>query len=108
MFKGFRSMERIGGSDKLDGFRQKQGVYTNLPRFGPPEGKDLHPACLILYCLYSWRCYNGARCNLVEVEGDGVASLCVGSMRNLVSMRVSLCEFSRLGGALGGFIYAAS
>jgi hypothetical protein len=35
--------------------------HTNLPRFGPPEGKDLHPACLILYCLYSWRCYNGAQ-----------------------------------------------
>jgi hypothetical protein len=33
------------------------------------------------------------RCNLAEVEGDGVASL---------------CEFGYLGGALGGFIYAAS
>jgi hypothetical protein len=33
------------------------------------------------------------RCNLVEVEGDGVASLCV---------------FGCLGGALGGFIYAVS
>jgi hypothetical protein len=33
------------------------------------------------------------RCNLAEVEGDGVASL---------------CEFACLGGALGGFIYAAS
>jgi hypothetical protein len=33
------------------------------------------------------------RCNLVEVEGDGVASLCV---------------FDCLGGTLGGFIYAAS
>jgi hypothetical protein len=32
-------------------------------------------------------------CNLVEVEGDGVASL---------------CQFGGLGGALGGFIYAAS
>jgi hypothetical protein len=36
------------------------GVHTNLPGFGPLEGKDLHPACLILYCLYSWSCYNGA------------------------------------------------
>jgi hypothetical protein len=33
------------------------------------------------------------RCNLAEVEGDGVASL---------------CELGCLGGALGGFIYAAS
>jgi hypothetical protein len=33
------------------------------------------------------------RCNLTEVEGDGVASL---------------CELGYLGGALGGFIYAAS
>jgi hypothetical protein len=39
------------------------------------------------------------RCNLVEVEGDGVASLC---------MFECLCEIVRLGGALGGFIYAAS
>jgi hypothetical protein len=33
------------------------------------------------------------RCNLVKVEGDGVASLCV---------------FDRLRDALDGFIYAAS
>jgi hypothetical protein len=33
------------------------------------------------------------RCNLVEVEGDDVASLCM---------------FDHLGDALGGFIYAAS
>jgi hypothetical protein len=33
------------------------------------------------------------RCNLVEVEGDGVASI---------------CELACLGDALGGFIYAAS
>jgi hypothetical protein len=33
----------------------------NLPRFGPLKGKDLHPACLILYCLYNWSCYNGAQ-----------------------------------------------
>jgi hypothetical protein len=33
------------------------------------------------------------RCNLAEVKGDGVASL---------------CELGCLGGALGGFIYAAS
>jgi hypothetical protein len=54
-------MERIVGSGELDGFRQKQGVHTILPRFGPPEGKDLHPACLILYCLCSWSCYNSAQ-----------------------------------------------
>jgi hypothetical protein len=33
------------------------------------------------------------KCNLAEVEEDGVASL---------------CELDRLGGTLGGFIYAAS
>jgi hypothetical protein len=59
MFAGFRFIERFGGSGELDGFRQKKGVHTNLPRFGPPEGKDLHPACLILYCLYSWSYCNG-------------------------------------------------
>jgi hypothetical protein len=25
----------------------------------PLKGKDLHPACLILYCWYSWSCYKG-------------------------------------------------
>jgi hypothetical protein len=29
--------------------------------YHPPEGKDLHPACLFLYCLYNWGCYNGAQ-----------------------------------------------
>jgi hypothetical protein len=62
------------------------------------------------------------------VERDGMASLCVGSMRDQVSMRdypmrdcvvayarlayarlcCSLSEFPLLGDALGGFIYAAS
>jgi hypothetical protein len=32
-------MERIVGSGELDGFRQKQGVHTNLPRFGPRRVK---------------------------------------------------------------------
>jgi hypothetical protein len=41
------------------------------------------------------------RYNLAEVEEDGVASLCVGEIW-------CLCEFACLGGALGGFIYAAS
>jgi hypothetical protein len=27
----------------------------------PPEGKDLHPTCLILYCWYIWSCYNDAQ-----------------------------------------------
>jgi hypothetical protein len=52
--------ERVGASG-FDGFRQKHDAHENLPRFGLPEGKDLHPACLILYCLYSWRCHNGAQ-----------------------------------------------
>jgi hypothetical protein len=54
-------MERMWMLGGFDGFRQKQGVHTNLPRFGPPEGKDLHPACLILYCWYMWSCYNSAQ-----------------------------------------------
>jgi hypothetical protein len=89
MFKGFRSRERIGALGGFDGFRQKQGMHTNLPRFAPPEGKDLHPACMILYCLYSWSYYNGAQMQSDEGgRGYGVASLCVGSMRDMVSMRV--------------------
>jgi hypothetical protein len=47
------------GAGGFDGFRQKQDAHESLPRLGPPEGKDLHPACLILYCWYSWSCYNG-------------------------------------------------
>jgi hypothetical protein len=49
------------GAWRIRRLQTKTGVHTNLPRFGPPEGKDLHPACLILYCLYSWSCYNGAQ-----------------------------------------------
>jgi hypothetical protein len=60
MFKGFRFMERMWALGGFDGFRQKQGAHRSLPRLGPPEGKDLHPACLILYCFYSWSCYNCA------------------------------------------------
>jgi hypothetical protein len=51
-------MWALGG---FDGFQTEIGVHTNLPRFGPREGKYLHPACLILYCLYNWSCYNGAQ-----------------------------------------------
>jgi hypothetical protein len=76
MFRGFRFMESMWALGGFDGFRQKQGVHTNLPRFGPPEGKDLHPACLVLYCWYMRSCTMARRCNLAEVEGDGVASLC--------------------------------
>jgi hypothetical protein len=61
MLVGFRDMEHMWALGGFDGFRQKQGVHTNLPRFSPPEGKDLHPVCLILYCLYGWSCYNGAQ-----------------------------------------------
>jgi hypothetical protein len=58
------------------------------------------------------------RWDLAMVEkGMACASLCVGSMRDQVSMRaygsmrdcvVALCEFPCLGDVLGGFIYAAS
>jgi hypothetical protein len=60
----------------------------NLPRFGPPESKDLHPACLILYCLYNWSCYNGVQMGSGYGRKEmACASLCVGSMRDLVSMQ---------------------
>jgi hypothetical protein len=47
------------GAGGFNSFRQKQDAHESLPRLGPPEGKDLHPACLILYCWYSLSCYNG-------------------------------------------------
>jgi hypothetical protein len=34
-------------------------MYTRVYPGSPLEGKDLHPACLILYCLHSWSYYNG-------------------------------------------------
>jgi hypothetical protein len=49
------------GAWRIRQLQTEMGVHTNLPRFGPPKGKDLHPACLILYCLYNWSCYNGAQ-----------------------------------------------
>jgi hypothetical protein len=52
--------ERVGVSG-FDGFRQKHDAHENLPRYCLPESKNLHPACLILYYLYSWSCYNGAQ-----------------------------------------------
>jgi hypothetical protein len=49
----------VCGRWRIQRLQTKTRVHMNLPRFGPPEGKDLHPACLILYCLYSWSCCNG-------------------------------------------------
>jgi hypothetical protein len=37
------------------------------------------------------------RCNLAKVEKDGVASLCVGSMRDQVSMRDCTAAYASLG-----------
>jgi hypothetical protein len=34
------------------------------------------------------------RCNLAEVKGDGVASLCVASMRDQVSMRDCIVAYA--------------
>jgi hypothetical protein len=47
------------GFGKFDGFRQKQEAHESLSRFNPSKGKDIYPACLILYCWYSWSYYNG-------------------------------------------------
>jgi hypothetical protein len=43
--------------------------------------------------------------DLAMVERDGVPSLCVGSMRDQVSMRDCVLPYAS---SLGGFIYAAS
>jgi hypothetical protein len=60
MFWGFPFMERLWGPANSTA-SDRNRTHANLPRFGPPEGKDLHPACLILYCWYMWRYYNGAQ-----------------------------------------------
>jgi hypothetical protein len=76
------------GAWRIRRLQTETGVHTNLPRFGPPEGKDLHPAYLILYCLYNWSCYNGAQIGSSYGQKEMArASLCVGSMRDQVSMR---------------------
>jgi hypothetical protein len=76
------------GAWRIRRLQTETGVHMNLPRFGPPEGKDLHPACLILYCLYNWSCYIGAHMGSGYGRKEmACASLCVGSMRDLVSMR---------------------
>jgi hypothetical protein len=49
------------------------------------------------------------RWDLAIVERDGVASLCTWDLCEISCLcEISLCEFARLGGALGGLIYAAS
>jgi hypothetical protein len=102
-------MERMWALGGFDGFRQKQGVHTYLPRFGPPKGKDLHPACLILYYWYMWSCYNSAQ---MQSGGGGRRWRALAYAWDLCEIsclcEISLCEFGSLGGAPGGFIYAAS
>jgi hypothetical protein len=41
------------GSGELNGDQTGIRVHESLPRFGPPEGNDLRPACLTLlqWCL---------------------------------------------------------
>jgi hypothetical protein len=76
------------GAWRIRRLQTETGVHTNLPRFGPSEGKNLHPACLILYCLYNWSCYNGAQIGSGYGQKEmACASLCVRSMRDLVSKR---------------------
>jgi hypothetical protein len=75
------------GAWRIRRHQTETGVHTNLPRFGPPKGKDIHPAYLILYCLYIWCCYNGVQMRSSYGRKEmACASLCVGSMRDLVSM----------------------
>jgi hypothetical protein len=60
MFRAFNSWSicrRLADSTASD---RNRGTHK-FTQVRPPEGKDLHPACLILYCLYSWSRYNGAR-----------------------------------------------
>jgi hypothetical protein len=50
------------GSGELDGDQTNTRVHKSLPRFGPPEGNNLCPACLTLlqWCFTArcvqWRC----------------------------------------------------
>jgi hypothetical protein len=72
MLEGLRFMERMRGSGELDGDQTGTRVHESLPRFGPPEGNDLRPACLTLlqWCLQrgvlQWR----RRLNLARVRSS--------------------------------------
>jgi hypothetical protein len=103
MFSAFDSWSVCGRLADSTASDKNRGTHE-FTQVRPPEGKDLHPACLILYCLYNWSCYNGAQMGSGYGRKEmACANLCVGSMRDLVSI-----EIGCLGGALGGFIYVAS
>jgi hypothetical protein len=58
------------GSGKLDGGQTKTRGHESLPRFGPPKGKDLRPACLNLYwCGVIARCLQRS-CRLDLAKGE--------------------------------------
>jgi hypothetical protein len=90
MSKGFRSRKRIGNLADSTAVAKRRGVHEFYPGSAPRRVKT--------YILLVWSCIAsicGAvtkvrRCNLAEVEGDGVASLC--------QFRCSLCEIGCLGG----------
>jgi hypothetical protein len=73
-FDSWREHGRLANSTTLDRNRTYTRVYPGSP---PPEGKDIHPAYLILYCLnILGAAIMVRRWDLAEVEEDGVASLC--------------------------------
>jgi hypothetical protein len=60
MFRAFDSWSISGRLADSMASDRNRGTHE-FTQVRPPEGKDLHPACLILYCLYNWSCYNGAQ-----------------------------------------------
>jgi hypothetical protein len=60
MFRAFNSWSICGRLADSTASDRNRGTHE-FTHVRPPRGKDLHPACLILYCLYSWSCYNGAQ-----------------------------------------------
>jgi hypothetical protein len=87
MFRAFDSWRERGRLADSTASDRNRGTHK-VTQVWPPEGNDLHPACLILYCLYTWCCYNGAQMGSGYGRKEMVcASLSVGSMRDQVSMR---------------------
>jgi hypothetical protein len=60
MFRSFDSWRERGRLADLTASERNRGTQE-FTQVCPLEGKDLHPACLILYCWYNWSCYNGAQ-----------------------------------------------
>jgi hypothetical protein len=85
----------------FDGFRQKH-EHMGFTQVRPPKGKDLHPACLILYCWYSLSCYSGGVDEIwPRWKKMACASLCMWDLCEIICLSLSWPPSSPLYGGQG-------